>query len=232
MPNYQKGKIYKITTQQNDKIYIGSTCKSLTNRFADHKCKYNLWLRDNNKKSTTAFELLKYSDCKIELMEDYPCESCKQLTNREGYYIKLHRDAIVNKQILTRTNKEWRDEHKEDKSAYDKTYYENNKDAIIEQHREYVKANSEVIAVKRRAYVDANYDTVRGKDNEAKRKKYLCEVCDKEISVGNKSKHILTRNHLINIENNYKRELEEDDEANEADEADEPDCEAFEDMTV
>jgi hypothetical protein len=198
MPNYQKGKIYKITTQQNDNIYIGSTCKSLNNRFADHKQKYNLWMRNNNKKSISSFELLGYDDCKIELIEDYPCESFKKLTEREGHHMKLHRDAIVNKHLLTRTSQEWRDEHKEDKLAYNKAYYEKNKEVIMEQHRGYIEANKEVIAVKRREYVDANYEAVRSKDNEAKRKKYMCEYCDKEISVGNKSHHEKTATHIKN----------------------------------
>jgi len=216
MPNYQKGKVYMITTQKNCKIYIGSTTKTLRHRFADHKCKYNLWLRDNNKKSTTAFELLEYDDCKIELIEDYPCESFKQLTEREGYHIKLNRDTIVNKHILTRTGQEWREEHKEDKLAYNKAYYVEHKEAIIEQHRGYVKANREVVSAKRREYVDANYEAVRSKDNEAKRKKYICEYCDKEISVGNRSKHEVTVRH-IEIK---KWCLEE------------ADCEKFEGMTI
>ena len=34
---YSQGKIYKITNDYNDDIYIGSTCDSLAKRFSTHK---------------------------------------------------------------------------------------------------------------------------------------------------------------------------------------------------
>ena len=37
MPNYQLGKIYKIVNDVNDKIYIGSTCQTLSSRMGGHR---------------------------------------------------------------------------------------------------------------------------------------------------------------------------------------------------
>lgn len=55
--NYQKSKIYKITSSQTDKIYIGSTIKTLSVRFAKHKTDYNRFI--NGKQNyVTSFEIL------------------------------------------------------------------------------------------------------------------------------------------------------------------------------
>ena len=37
MSDFQKGKIYIITNDYNDEIYIGSTCDTLVKRFSAHK---------------------------------------------------------------------------------------------------------------------------------------------------------------------------------------------------
>ena len=37
MPNYNLGKIYKLISNQTDKIYVGSTAQTLSKRFMNHK---------------------------------------------------------------------------------------------------------------------------------------------------------------------------------------------------
>ena len=37
MPDFKKGKIYKITNDYNDDVYVGSTCDTLIKRFSYHK---------------------------------------------------------------------------------------------------------------------------------------------------------------------------------------------------
>ena len=39
MSDYTKGKIYKITNDFNNDIYVGSTCDTLVKRFSNHKRK-------------------------------------------------------------------------------------------------------------------------------------------------------------------------------------------------
>ena len=69
MPNYQEGKIYKIVSYESDNWYIGSTTnKYLCNRFGEHKKAYRKWI-DGRRGYMTSFELLKYDDCKIILLE-------------------------------------------------------------------------------------------------------------------------------------------------------------------
>jgi hypothetical protein len=100
-------KIYKLTNDTTDKIYIGSTCERyLCNRMAKHR---NNYLRYTNNKThkTTASEILKLDGTtKIELLETVICNNLEELCKRERYYIELNKDIIVNKNIPTRTQKE------------------------------------------------------------------------------------------------------------------------------
>jgi hypothetical protein len=43
MSKYSEGKIYKLTSSQTDKVYIGSTIRSLNVRFSNHKSHYKSW---------------------------------------------------------------------------------------------------------------------------------------------------------------------------------------------
>jgi predicted GIY-YIG superfamily endonuclease len=46
--DFNKGKIYKITNDYNDDIYIGSTCDTLNRRFSNHKARFLFNLYKNN----------------------------------------------------------------------------------------------------------------------------------------------------------------------------------------
>ena len=82
-----KGNIYKIVSDSTDKIYIGSTVKSLEERLEEHENDYELWFNKEFKSGyISSFEILKYGDYKIILIEEYPCSSYKELLKREGYY--------------------------------------------------------------------------------------------------------------------------------------------------
>ena len=93
-------RIYKLTSQQTPKIYIGSTKLSLNTRFVLHKTKFK-----NQVKYITANELLQYQDCKIELIENVHCESRKELQEREKHYIQQYEDRCVNKHYKEKTTK-------------------------------------------------------------------------------------------------------------------------------
>ena len=71
---FQNGKIYTIRSFQTEKYYIGSTNhKTLSQRLSKHKSVYRTWLKDKDSCYVTSFEILKYDDCYIELLELYPC---------------------------------------------------------------------------------------------------------------------------------------------------------------
>jgi hypothetical protein len=100
MVNYQDAKIYKLASYQTDDIYIGSTCGRLSKRFNAHKTNF----KKNGHISSK--ELMKYSDCKIILIENWPCNDINELKKRERYHIE--NNTCVNKYIPGRTDKERR----------------------------------------------------------------------------------------------------------------------------
>ncbi len=85
--DYSKGKIYKIVSNQTNKVYISSTCeKYLHKRLYNHK--HNFKDQQNKKYCyISSFEILKYDDVQIILFENYPCKSKDNLHAREQYWI-------------------------------------------------------------------------------------------------------------------------------------------------
>ena len=129
--DYKNGKIYKITSDSTDKIYIGSTCQPLYKRIGEHRNHYKVFL--NGKGTlTTSFELIALGDAIITLIEDYPCERKEQLHARERYYIEVNKDVCVNKFIPGRTIKE-----------YNSEYYQANIDKLKEANNKYHQENKD-----------------------------------------------------------------------------------------
>ena len=120
---FQNGKIYTIRSFQTEKYYIGSTNhKTLSQRLSKHKGQYKLWLKDKDNSYITSYEILKYDDCYIELLELYPCNLKAELHKREGELIRLHKDSLVNIFIPCRTPKEYQIDNREILSMKAKTY--------------------------------------------------------------------------------------------------------------
>jgi hypothetical protein len=118
---YSKGKIYAIRSKLTDNFYIGSTCKTLEKRFGKHKSVFtNYKVGDTN---YTSFIILANGDAYIELIEDFPSGSRKELERREGELILKHKDNVVNKNVAGRTKKETKAE-----------YYKKNKAKLSTKH--------------------------------------------------------------------------------------------------
>ena len=82
--DYQNGKIYKIISNETTKYYIGSTIFDLEIRLEGHKKAYKRFLDGYSYDNFSSFELLKLGDVRIELIENYPCNSKKELEMREA----------------------------------------------------------------------------------------------------------------------------------------------------
>ena len=106
MPDYQKAKIYKLWSPQGteDEVYYGSTCNDLRYRKNQHK-------KNNTNKCMSKILFEKYTDVRIELVEEYPCANRAELNKREGKYIR--ENNCLNKCIAGRTRKEWLEDNKE-----------------------------------------------------------------------------------------------------------------------
>jgi hypothetical protein len=93
MVNYSNSKIYKIVPTNGDDIcYIGSTTKQyLSQRMDAHRSVFKQWQKNNKAEKTSSVELFdKYGleNCKIVLIENFPCNSKDELEKREGEWIK------------------------------------------------------------------------------------------------------------------------------------------------
>jgi len=143
MPDYSKGKIYKISSPNCVKIYIGSTTKSLNKRLIGHKT-------DAKTKKCRSKIVIDCGNAIIELIELFPCESKTELERREGEIQKATLN-LCNKLIAGRTDQE---------------YYIDNKDKLAEYHIEYIIKNKDKIDGYHKAYKIKNKDKI----NEGRRK--------------------------------------------------------------
>lgn len=162
MPDYQRGKVYKITS--GDLTYIGSTCEpTLAKRLANHVKCYKLW-KAGKGRLTTSFPLIETGQYEITLIELCPCGSKDELTARERFWIES--TVCVNKVHPGRTYKEYYEDNKEAISQQNKAYRAANKEDIIEKNKAYYQANQEVLREKKRAYRDANNDEINARRRE------------------------------------------------------------------
>ncbi len=141
MPDYSKGKIYKITNDYNNDVYVGSTCDTLAKRFSNHKCRALKDLKPCPFHSS--FNEIGYERFRIQLIEDFPCEDQYQLRQREAFFMR--QIGTINKFIPFSTEAEklerkkkynQTEQRKEINRLESKKNYQANKDQILEKAKE------------------------------------------------------------------------------------------------
>jgi hypothetical protein len=182
MPDYKKGKIYCLRSHQTDDIYIGSTIQPLHKRLHGHKSNLKKW-KDGKICYITSFEIVKYDDCYIELLEDCPCDNKNQLERREGQLIRQM--DCANKRVAGRNKKEWYDEKKEQIAEQKKKYYQDNKEQIAGRGKKYYQDNKEQLL------------EYRKKRYEAHKNDYKCEFCNYTGEKASYNRHLKTKKHLL-----------------------------------
>jgi hypothetical protein len=138
--DYTKGKIYKITNDFNDEVYIGSTCDTIVKRYSLHRA----GCFNKEKKDRPLYTLMNdigFERFRIELICEYPCEDKYQLRQKEGEYIRNL--GTLNKQIAGRDWKQYKDDFKEKFDKYHKDYREINKEIIAQNDKAYYEKNKE-----------------------------------------------------------------------------------------
>ena len=229
MPDYQKGKIYKIVSNITNDVYIGSTCEpTLARKLAEHYKSYRNYQKGKGN-YVTSYKIIETDDYEIVLEESYPCDSKEELHKRERYYIE-HTDNCVNKVIPTRTHKEYKADNKEKILELHKKHYFKYHEREKQKRRDHHNKNKVEINLKKRKYYENNKDKKKqyyekNKDKVRTREmiKNICQ-CGGQYTNKNKSNHFNTllhkkfeqnwiakaENHLskINIElNNLNREF-------------------------
>jgi len=182
MSDYSQGKIYKIISSECDLVYYGSTVETLKERLQNHKRTYDMYLKGTYH-YVTSFEIIDKGNYQIVLVEDYPCESRKELELREGEYIK--NNECVNRIVPRRTPDE---------------YYKDNHERILKQRKQYREANAEKILEYQEQYRDTNREKINQRqknynklNKEIINQKIICEICSLEIGKRYKKKHQKTK---------------------------------------
>ena len=154
MTDYSKGQIYKIVDNGYNKCYIGSTVQKLYDRMAKHRCHYKEYIKGLRKFDNTVYYIFDeygVENCKIEWIEDYPCNSKKELEAREGKHQK--ENDCVNKIMVGRTHKEHYADNRDKINQQVMENYYKNKDRISEQRKQRRRENPEQVReLERQAY--------------------------------------------------------------------------------
>ena len=128
MPDHQKGKIYKVCDSGYNHCYIGSSIEALSSRMSKHRESYKLYLQGKAKYVCIydLFDEFGCKNCKIELIELYPCNRKAELHSREGYYQQKY--DCINKRIVGRSQKQYQEDNRELVSMTHKKYYQKYKE--------------------------------------------------------------------------------------------------------
>ncbi len=178
------GQIYRIYSESTDLVYIGSTTKTLSDRFSQHKCDYSTWQKGSYP-YVTSFAIFKIGNAKIELIENFTCNDVKELRKREGEIIKTTPNC-VNKQIAGRTSKEYYIDHREKLLEKSTRYYDVNRDTVKEKVTKYQEANRDKINKKHAQYYQKNKDKIN--------QKFDC-ACGGRYTHGHSAHHFKTKKH-------------------------------------
>jgi hypothetical protein len=204
---YHTSKIYKISSHQCEKFYIGSTTATLNRRLSQHKKDYKRYIEKGIGNCMTSFEIVKFDDAIIELIKDVNCENRKQLERVEGECIKEHHDRILNRYVAGRTKKEYNEAHKDIKKEKDKQYREAHKNEIKDKNKQYKEAHKNEIKDKTKQYKEAHKNELKDKqkeycerNKEKLHEKFDCD-CGGKYIFQNKTTHVKSQKHQLYISN-------------------------------
>ena len=159
---YQNGKIYQLVDIGYTMCYIGSTYVPLSRRMCRHRAHYTAFKNHKNNAnrmtSYESFDKFGVENCKIELLENYPCNSKEELLAREGYWIR--NTQCVNKLVQGRTQAEymqgWADSNKDKLREYKKAWHLSNLQDIREKSKKYREEHHEEKLQRDKEYRERN----------------------------------------------------------------------------
>ena len=90
MNKFKFGSIYKLVSKETEKFYIGSTVNGYE-RLNQHKRSYINSIKNETERVTDhnrcAYQILKYEDCNMYIIENFPCNNEFELRSREREWI-------------------------------------------------------------------------------------------------------------------------------------------------
>ena len=161
MPDYSKGKIYKIVCNETGLTYIGSTTETLKERLNCHKSHLNC----------SSKEIIQNNNYYIELIEAVNASNEIELKKHEKFWIE--NSECVNQKIPLRTQKEFYEQNKEKINQQQQEYREKNKEKIKERKKEYYEQNKEKIKERKKEFYEQNKEKINQQQKERRKQKKL-----------------------------------------------------------
>lgn len=135
---YQNSKIYKLVNNSLNLTYYGSTTQPLAKRFYDHE------RSTGNYRKCKSADLFASGECKIYLVEEFPCETREELLKRERYWIDNNECVNKCRPCIT----------EEERKAYKKEW--NGRPENLKKVRDYKERNKQTLAKIRREKVECD----------------------------------------------------------------------------
>lgn len=208
---YKRGKIYKVINLVTKDIYVGSTIQILCDRMMGHrvKCKAG----DVSKLYATVVDN-NWTNYKIILLENYPCDNVEQLKQQEQWWkdelnpayntISCYGIDIVKKK---KNRKEYNLKTKEHIDDYNREYYSNNKEDICKRSKEYRLNNVIKVQEYHKSYglnnvtklqeYNKSYSQRRREIYNKRTFKFICECCNyRSKCSSNLTRHLKSKKHI------------------------------------
>jgi len=170
MPDYKEGKIYKLKCKETFEVYIGSTVQLLCNRISSHV---------NNCNHCVSKQIIERGNYEFELIENFPCDTARELHAREQYWID-NTENTINKQKQFESEEAFKAHRKEYQKKLGEAYRNGDK------REEYLK--------KKRDYALKNKAAISAKKSEV----IQC-ACGATYTRSHKSTHFKSKRHLDNL---------------------------------
>ena len=178
------GRVYIIQSPNTDKVYIGSTFKTLKRRLNQHKKPTN---------GTTSYLVVDEGDPYIELLEEIKVIDEDELHFYEQRYLELYTDIAVNEKSAFGVDQE---KKKIQSKINGKKFREKNKEYVYKKNKKYREEHPEMCYIKNQKYYEKNKDTLL----EKKKELFFCPCGGKYIRT-HKVRHEKSQKHQKYLEN-------------------------------
>lgn len=164
------GYIYKLCCNDPEitDCYVGSTKNEKVRK---NRHKVNSVYEKGNVYNFYVYQFIRenggFENWNMVRLEEFKFDERAQLNARERYWLETLR-ATLNKQIPTRTKKEYYDDTREKEITQKKIYYENNKERFIQESRENYQKNKQRIAEKAKIKTTCACGSTYNKETKAR----------------------------------------------------------------
>jgi hypothetical protein len=195
------GFVYRLFC--GDLSYYGSSrCK---NRIAMHKIGFDSYKRNGGKKcsSVLLYQLAEEKKLQVEcdILEQFDEITCKDLKQKEDYYICKFDCVNENRAFLSQEEKDVYF------VKYMKIYYQENKEKILEREKQYYQENKDKILEREKQYRQKNKDKKLERDKQY-RQKNKAEISEKRAERYQRDKDKLAQYYLENKDKIKQKRIE------------------------